>query len=132
MPHFQVRVHEEELDGEVEGRLIRSLTEALVQVYGERARAMAVVEIFGVPRQRWGVGGVPASVHAPLVSLHVREAALSLPGISDAPGRLIRAITDAVADACGQSVRDHVSVHLIGVPAGRSGVGGAIDPPPPS
>ncbi|MEU3962782.1 hypothetical protein AB0F42_23735 [Streptomyces buecherae] len=76
--------------------------------------------------------GVPASVHAPVVALHVREAALSLPGIGDAPGRLIRAITDAVAEACGESVRDNVSVHLIGVPAGRSGVGGAIDPPPPS
>ncbi|WP_406012895.1 hypothetical protein OG520_09555 [Streptomyces sp. NBC_00984] len=50
MPHFQVRVHEEELDGKVERQLVRSLTEALVQVYGERARSMAVVEIFGIPR----------------------------------------------------------------------------------
>lgn len=89
---------------------------------------MAVVEIFGIPRHRWGVGGV----HSPVVSLHVREAALHLPGIDDDPGQLIRAITDAVADACGESVRDRVGVQLVGVPAGRSGVGGEVDPPAPT
>ncbi|MFD9904886.1 hypothetical protein [Streptomyces sp. NPDC059063] len=132
MPHFQVRVHEEKLDGKAEGRLVASLTEALVQVYGERARSMAVVEIFGIPRQRWGVGGVPGVVHAPVVSLHVREAALRLPGIDDAPGQLIRAITDAVVDAFDETVREYVGVQLVGVPAGRSGVGGEIDPPAPA
>lgn len=132
MPHFHVRVHEEELDGEVEGRLVRSLTEALVKVYGERARPMAVVEILGIPGHRWGVGGVPGGVHAPVVSLHVREAALNVPGIDDAPGRLIRAITDAVAGACGESVRNRVGVQIVGVPAGRSGVGGEVDPPAPA
>lgn len=111
----------------VEGRLVRSLAEALVQVYGERARSMAVVEIFGIPRHRWGVGGVPGGVHAPVVSLHVREAALRLPGIDDAPGRLIRAITDAVAGAFGESVRDHTGVQLVGAPgpAARSTPGAA-------
>lgn len=64
MPHFQVRVHEEELDGNVGGRLVWSLAEALVQVCGERARSMAVAEIFGIPRHRRGVGGVPGGVHA--------------------------------------------------------------------
>ncbi|MFE6777539.1 4-oxalocrotonate tautomerase family protein [Streptomyces sp. NPDC057702] len=131
MPHFQVRMHEEELDGQVEGRLVRSLTRALVQVYGERARALAVVEIFGVPRHRWGVGGVPGGAHAPAVTLHVREAALRLPGVEDVSGRLIRAITDAVVDACGAD-RERVAVQLVGVPAGRSGVGGEVDPPLPA
>ncbi|MFF7251505.1 hypothetical protein ACFZBU_47535 [Embleya sp. NPDC008237] len=136
MPHFQVGVHEEELDGEVEGRLVRSLTEALVRVYGEGVRSMAVVEILGIPRHRWGVGGVPGGapggVHAPAVSLHVREGALHLPGIEDAAGQLIRAITDAVAGVFGESVREHVGVRIVGVPAGRSGVGGLVDPPPPA
>lgn len=132
MPHFQVRVHEEELDGKVEGQLVRSLTEGLVRVYGERARSMAVVEIFGIPRRRWGVGGVPGGVHAPVVSLHVREAALHLPGIDDAPGQLIRAITDAVVGAFDESVREHVGVQLVGVPTGRSGAGGVVDPPAPA
>lgn len=123
MPHFQVPVHEEELDGNVEGRQARSLTEALVQVCGERARSMAVAEIFGIPRHRWGVGGVLGGVHAPVVSLHVREAALHLPGIDDAPGQLSRAIADAVVGAFGEAIRDHIGVQLIGVPTGRSGVG---------
>lgn len=131
MPHFQVPVHEEELDGNVEGRLVQSLTEALVQVCGERARSMAVAAIFGIPRHRWGVGGVPGGVHAPVVSLHVREAALHLPGIDDAPRQLIRAITDAVVGPFGESIRDHIGVQLIGVPAGRSGVG-EVDPPAPT
>ncbi|MGQ5640860.1 MULTISPECIES: tautomerase family protein [unclassified Streptomyces] len=71
-------------------------------------------------------------MHAPVVSLHVREAALHVPGIDDAPARLIRAITDAVAGVLGESIRDHVGVQLAGVPPGRSGVGGVIDPPAPA
>ncbi|MGW1170937.1 tautomerase family protein [Streptomyces sp. NPDC002550] len=93
---------------------------------------MAVVEIFGIPRHRWGVGGAPGGVHAPVVSLHVRETALHVLGIDDAPAQLTRAITDAVAGALGESIRDHVGVQLVGVPPGRCGVGGEIDPPAPA
>ncbi|MER6163288.1 NAD(P)H-dependent oxidoreductase [Streptomyces violaceorubidus] len=39
-------------------------------------------------------------------------------------------VTDAVAEVFGESVRRHVSVYIVGVPAGRSGVGGEVDPPP--
>lgn len=130
MPHFEVRIHEEELDGKVEPKLVAALTDALVKVYGERARSMAVVELFGIPRHRWGVGGVPATVNAPIVSLNVREVALNLPGIDDAPTRLITSITEAVVEVFGESVRRHVTVYVVGVPAGRSGVGGEVDPPP--
>ncbi|GGV64110.1 hypothetical protein GCM10010294_15830 [Streptomyces griseoloalbus] len=130
MPHFEVRIHEEELDGEVEPALVLALTEALVKVYGERARPMAVVELFGIPRHRWGIGGVPAAVNAPIVSLNVREAALHLPGIDHAPTQLITSVTDAVVEVFGESVRRHVTVYVVGVPPGRSGVGGEVDPPP--
>ncbi|MER7756376.1 hypothetical protein [Kitasatospora sp. NPDC097643] len=91
---------------------------------------MAVVELFGIPRNRWGTGGVPATVNAPVVSLNVREAALHLPGTGDAPTRLIASITDAVAEVFGETVREHVTVYIVGIPAGRSGVGGEVDPPP--
>ncbi|MEU7859188.1 hypothetical protein [Nonomuraea sp. NPDC049141] len=130
MPHFEVRIHEEELDGKVEPKLIAALTDALVKVYGERARSMAVVELFGIPRHRWGIGGVPATVNAPIVSLNLREVALNLPGVDAAPTRLIASITDAVVEVFGESIRQQVTVYVVGVPAGRSGVGGDVDPPP--
>ncbi|MFG1808390.1 4-oxalocrotonate tautomerase family protein [Streptomyces sp. NPDC049040] len=130
MPHFEVRIHEEELDGKVEAKLVLALTDALVRVYGERARPMAVVELFGIPRHRWGTGGETGTVNAPIVSLNLREVALNLPGTPHASERLIASITDAVAEVFGESVRRKVTVHIVGVPAGRSGVGGEVDPPP--
>ncbi|AYG78487.1 hypothetical protein DWB77_00594 [Streptomyces hundungensis] len=91
---------------------------------------MAVVELFGIPRHRWGIGGVPATMSTPIVSLNVREAALHVPGVDNAPTQLITSITDAVVEVFGESVRRHVTVYVVGVPAGRSGVGGEVDPPP--
>ena len=120
MPHFNVHMYEESLDGVVEGATIRALTDAVVAVYGERARSLAVVEILGVPRSRWGIGGAPAPDHRRIVTLHMREPAL----IEDAPARLIATITDAMADVLGDSVRDHLVVTIVGIPTGRSGVAG--------
>ena len=122
MPHFNVHMFEESLDGVVEGATIRALTDAVVAVYGERARSLAVVEILGVPRHRWGVGGVPAPDHSPIVTLNMREPALHL--VDEAPARLIATITDAMAGVLGDSVRDHLVVTVVGIPTGRSGVGG--------
>lgn len=122
MPHFNVQMLEESLDGEVEGATIRALTDAVVAVYGERARSLAVVELFGVPRSRWGIGGVPAPDHRPIVTLHMREPALHL--LDDAPAQLIAAITDAMAAVLGDPVRDHLAVTIVGIPTGRSGVAG--------
>lgn len=124
MPHFNVHVFEESLDGTVEPAIIRSLTEAVVQVYGEQARSLPVVEILGVPRHRWGVAGVPAEDDHPVVTLHLREPAFHRPGIEDAPARLIGSITDAMVDVLGEDVRDRVTVMLVGIPSGRSGVAG--------
>ena len=122
MPHFNVHMFEEALDGEVEPATIRALTEALVDVYGERARELVVVEIFGIPRHRWGIGGAPATEHRPTVTLHMREPALHL--VDDAPGRLIASITDAMAGVLGDGVRDLLAVTIVGMPTGRSGVAG--------
>jgi phenylpyruvate tautomerase PptA (4-oxalocrotonate tautomerase family) len=122
MPHFNVQMFEEALDGEVEPATIRALTDAIVEVYGERARELAVVEIFGIPRHRWGIGGVPAAEHRPTVTLAMREPALHV--VDEAPARLIASITDAMARVLGEGVRDHLAVTIVGIPTGRSGVAG--------
>jgi phenylpyruvate tautomerase PptA (4-oxalocrotonate tautomerase family) len=122
MPHFSVHMFEEALDGEVEPATIRALTDAVVEVYGERARELAVVEIFGVPQRRWGIGGVPATEHRPTVTLHMREPALHL--VDDAPARLIASITDATAGVLGEDIRADLAVTIVGIPTGRSGVAG--------
>jgi phenylpyruvate tautomerase PptA (4-oxalocrotonate tautomerase family) len=124
MPHFNVQIREENLDGKVEPKLIRALTEAVVTVYGEWARAVAVVELFGIPQHRWGIGGIPSEANAPIVTLNMREPALNLPGIGNAPARLIASVTDAMVAVFGEPVRQHVTALVVGVPAGRSGVAG--------
>jgi phenylpyruvate tautomerase PptA (4-oxalocrotonate tautomerase family) len=127
MPHMNVLTFEEDLDGEVEALLIARLTEAVVEVYGERARELVVVELFGVPRGRWGRGGRPAAgdERAARVTLNMREPALHRPEIEgDIPALLIRSLTDGVVDVLGESVRGDVTVVVNGIPTGRSGVGG--------
>jgi phenylpyruvate tautomerase PptA (4-oxalocrotonate tautomerase family) len=124
VPHFNVHMFEEALDGEVEPATIRALTDALVEVYGERARELAVVEILGIPRHRWGIGGTPAVEHRPTVTLHLREPAIHL--VDDAPERLIAAITDAMARVLGDDIRAHLAVTIVGIPTGRSGVAGQV------
>jgi phenylpyruvate tautomerase PptA (4-oxalocrotonate tautomerase family) len=124
MPHFSVTVHEDALDGRTAAELIRTLTEAVVAVYGERARPLVVVELFGVPEGRWGAGGVPSKQVQPMIELAMREPALTLPGVPDPVGGLIAAITDAAAEALGDEVRTRTTVVVTGIPTGRSGVGG--------
>jgi phenylpyruvate tautomerase PptA (4-oxalocrotonate tautomerase family) len=121
VPHLQVRVVEDELGEGVPARLIATMTDAVASVYGEWVRPDAVVEVIGVPRERWGVGGVPGAAVAPQVVLTTREQALQAPG--GAP-RLIGAITAAVGELFGDRARAAAGVVLVGVPEGRSGVGG--------
>ncbi|MDW6059847.1 hypothetical protein SAZ11_19875 [Streptomyces sp. FXJ1.4098] len=73
MPHFTVQIREEELDGKTEPKLIRALADAVGAVYGERLRSVAAVDLFGVPRGRRGIGGVPTEENAPVVTLNIRE-----------------------------------------------------------
>lgn len=126
MPHFSVQMFEEVLDGDVEPKIIRALTDAVVEVYGEQARPLVVVEIFGIPRRRWGLGGVPADGNLPIVTLNMREPALNRPTIDDAPAQLIASITDAMVEVFSERIRKHVNVLVVGIPRGRSGVGGDV------
>ncbi|MFG3252306.1 tautomerase family protein [Streptomyces sp. NPDC048172] len=125
MPHFDVRIREEALDGSVEPKLIRGLAEAVASVYGERFFELAAVEIFGIPDGRWGVGGAPSRDSAPVITLRLREAAFA-PEHADKPARLIAAVTDAAVAALGEEIRKRVTVILVPVPPGRSGVGGEV------
>ncbi|WP_369246875.1 4-oxalocrotonate tautomerase family protein [Streptomyces sp. R41] len=126
MPHLTVQIREETLDGSTEPKLIRALTDAVAAVVGEWARAVAVVELFGVPEHRWGTGGVPGEAPAPVITLAMREGGLTHPQIPDAPARLIESLTEAAVAVLGEAVRKHVTVLIVGVPAGRSGVGGDV------
>ena len=66
MPHLTVHVLEEDLAGR-ETQLIGGLTDAIVAVYGDWARDIAVVHLIGLPASRnpamtsWN-GGLPASI----------------------------------------------------------------------
>ncbi|MFF1624647.1 tautomerase family protein [Streptomyces sp. NPDC058272] len=126
MPHLTVQIREETLDGSTEPKLIRALTDAVAAVVGEWARPVAVVELFGIPEHRWGTAGIPGEAPAPVITLNLREGALTHPRIPDAPARLIKSLTEAAVTALGEAARKHVTVLIVGVPAGRSGVGGDV------
>jgi phenylpyruvate tautomerase PptA (4-oxalocrotonate tautomerase family) len=125
MPHLTVRAPEAQLAGR-EPALITALTEAVVEVYGEWARALVVVQLDGIPPGRWGVGGRAADDAAPAITFGIREAALTRPDGKEIAARLVAGLTDAVAGVLGEQARGGTSVELIATPAGRSGLGGAI------
>lgn len=61
MPVVTVNLWEEKLDGDCESRLIESVTRAITDVLGPELREHTTVLLVGVPRERWGTGGIPAS-----------------------------------------------------------------------
>ncbi|GAB6903008.1 tautomerase family protein [Kineosporia succinea] len=126
MPHLTARVLEPQLAGR-EPELIAALTDAVVKVYGDWARPLAVVHLEGVPPGRWGVGGVPVPTAAPAVTFGIREGALTGPEGAEHASALVASITDAVVAVFGPDVRPGVSVELVATPPGRSGSGGVID-----
>jgi phenylpyruvate tautomerase PptA (4-oxalocrotonate tautomerase family) len=125
MPHLTARVPEAALGGH-EAALISALTDAVVGVYGEWARSRVVVQLDGVPRGRWGVGGVAVDDAGPAITLGVRDAAFARPDGSEIASRLVAGLTDAVAGVLGESARGGTSVELVATPPGRSGQGGVI------
>ena len=125
MPHLTARVPEARLAGN-EPALITALTDALVEVYGEWAREIAVVHLDGVPPGRWGIGGKAVDDAAPAITFGIREAALTRPGGDETAARLVAVLTDAVASVLGEQARGGTSVELVATPPGRSGVGGAM------
>ena len=123
MPHLTVCVLEDDLVGR-ETELIEVLTDAVVAVYGDWARDIAVVQLIGLPAGRWGIGGRPAQSPAPSVTFGIREEAFGRPDAEEMVARLISEVTDAIVGVFGERVRSGVTVDLVGTPAGRSGVGG--------
>lgn len=126
MPHFSLHIREETLDGTIEPKLISALTDVIGAVYGTEFRRLVGVELIGIPQHRRGIGGVPTEDDVPLVTLGMRESALRLPEVPDAPARLVAATTDALADVLGEDIREQIVVTIVGVPNGRSGVAGAM------
>jgi phenylpyruvate tautomerase PptA (4-oxalocrotonate tautomerase family) len=125
MPHLTARVPEARLAGH-EPALITTLTDAVVEVYGEWARDLVVVHLDGVPQGRWGVGGRAADDAAPAITLGIREAALARPDGNQIAARLVAGLTDAVASVLGEQTRSGTSVQLVATPEGRTGIAGAI------
>ncbi|MEO3815385.1 hypothetical protein [Plantactinospora sp. B5E13] len=125
MPHLSVHVLESDLAGQ-ETALIRNLTDAVVAVYGEWARSIAVVQLIGLPSGRWGIGGNPAEAASPSVTFGIREAAFSRPDADEIVARLVSGVTDAIVDVLGERVRAGLTVELVGTPAGRTGIGGVV------
>jgi phenylpyruvate tautomerase PptA (4-oxalocrotonate tautomerase family) len=101
VPHLQVRLAEDDLAPAVEERIIAELTEAIVAVYGEWARPLAVVEIVGIPAGRWGIGGVRAAP-VPAVTLNIRAEALLPPDGDARAARLIAEQNTVGAARCAQ------------------------------
>ena len=125
MPHLSVCVLESDLAGR-EAELIGRLTDAVVDVYGEWARAIAVVRLIGLPANRWGIGGEPARQPSPSVTFGIKEAAFSRPDAEEIVARLVSGVTDAIVDVFGERVRAGVTVELVGAPSGRTGIGGVV------
>jgi phenylpyruvate tautomerase PptA (4-oxalocrotonate tautomerase family) len=109
-----------------ETALIEKLTDAVVAVYGEWARSIAVVLLIGLPANRWGIGGTPAQAPSPSVTFGIKEAAFSRPDAHEIVARLVSGVTDAIVDVFGERVRAGVTVELVGSPAGRTGIGGVV------
>ncbi|TNC27415.1 tautomerase family protein [Amycolatopsis alkalitolerans] len=128
MPHLTVRALEDDLAGR-EVELIGALTDAVVEVYGDWAREIAVVQLIGLPANRWGIGGKPAESPSPSVTFGINEAAFSRPDAQDIVARLIAGVTDAIVAVFGERVRSGVTVELVGTPMERTGVGGVMATP---
>ncbi|HEY4017261.1 MAG TPA: hypothetical protein VGM75_01155 [Pseudonocardiaceae bacterium] len=125
MPHLTAHVLEDDLAGR-EADLIEALTEAVVAVYGDWARDIAVVHLIGLPAHRWGIGGKRAQAPSPSVTFGIREEAFNRPDAQEMAARLIAGVTDAVVSVFGERVRSGITVELVGAPASRTGVGGIV------
>lgn len=122
MPHLTVHASEPDLAGREE-QLMTALTDAVVEIYGEWARPLAVIHLHGVPPGRWAVGGKPHPNPSPTVTFGIKEAAFARPEVI---ARLATAVTDAVATVLGRHHRPTTTVDFVGTLPGRTAVGGTI------
>jgi phenylpyruvate tautomerase PptA (4-oxalocrotonate tautomerase family) len=125
MPHLTVRMPETQLAGR-EPALIAALTDAVVQVYGEWARDLVVVQLDGIPQGRWGIGGRAVDDAAPAITFGIREAALTRPEGNQTAALLVAGLAGAVASVLGEKARSATIVELVATPEGRAGLGGTI------
>ncbi|BCY11745.1 hypothetical protein [Actinoplanes sp. L3-i22] len=125
MPHVTLYALEDDLAGREPG-IIGGLTDAVVSVYGEWARASVDVRLIGIPAGRWARGGVPVTTAAPSVTFGLREEVFARPDAAEVTARLVAAFTDAVTAVFGDGYREDVLVELVGQPTTRSGLGGTL------
>jgi phenylpyruvate tautomerase PptA (4-oxalocrotonate tautomerase family) len=112
MPHLTVYALESDLTGH-ESALIAELTEAVVATYGEWAREIAVVQMIGLPAQRWGIGGKPAEAPAPRITFGIKDAALRRPDTEQIVAGLTAGVTGAVERVFGE--RPGITVDFVGL-----------------
>jgi phenylpyruvate tautomerase PptA (4-oxalocrotonate tautomerase family) len=125
MPHVTLHALEAELAGR-EADLARELTDAVVSVYGEWARATVEVRLIGIPAGRWARGGAIVTTAAPSVTFGLREEVFAREDSAAVVARLVSAFTEAVTTVFGEHCRDEILVELVGQPTSRSGWGGRV------
>ena len=121
MPHLTLHALEDDLT-DCEAALVAALTASVVDVYGDWARDLVSVQLIGLPRGRWALGGQLVQTVSPTVTLGIREAAFARADADE----LVASITAAVASVFGEESRAAITVELVGTPAGRTGVGGVV------
>lgn len=126
MPHLTADLPETRLAGN-ERALVTALTEAIVGVYGEWARPLVSVRLFGVPAGRFAQGGVAVDTSAS-VTLGVRSGVFERADAAEITIRLGAALTDAVTSVLGEDLRPGTMVELLASPPERTFVGGALAP----
>ncbi|MFD7713419.1 4-oxalocrotonate tautomerase family protein [Streptomyces sp. NPDC059786] len=122
MPHLTVHLPESRLSGNEPG-LIAALTDAVVDVYGEWARALVSIRLAGVPAGRFAQGGKAVDANASVV-LGVRAGVFDRPDAAQITARLGAALTDAVTRVVGEDLRAGTMVELVASPPERTFVGG--------
>lgn len=125
MPHLTVHALEHQLAGH-EDELITALTDAVVDVYGEWARKIVVVQLIGFAPGRWAVGGITPDTVAPTVSFGIRAGALTRPDGPEITQQLATRITDAVAAVVGDEFRSEILVEFHPQPEEHTAVGGLL------
>ena len=125
MPHLTLHALEDDLIDR-ETALVTALTAAVVDVYGDWARDLVSVQLIGLPRGRWALGGQLAQTVSPTVTFGIREAAFARADADELVAQLVASITAAVASVFGEESRAGITVELVGTPAGRTGVGGVV------
>jgi phenylpyruvate tautomerase PptA (4-oxalocrotonate tautomerase family) len=125
VPHLDVYALESDLAGHEEA-LIGGLTEAVVTVYGEWARPIAVVRLIGLPPGRWGIGGKPVAQPPPTVTFGINEKALTRPDAATILAALAAGVTTAIADVLGDHLRAGVTIDFISQAEAHSATGGVV------